>query len=250
MKRKCYSGHGRVKYMNRLLNPGQYYGTVIKTITTSAMTLSEVSYNSGVSTPKHSHSWAMLVIGLEGCSNQIYGNKPTACNPWSVSFHPPQELHWDQFFAPGVRDLNIEIAPDQLLAFRDYPNVVDRPFTSKGLEPRRIAAAIYREFREFDELSPLAMDGLLIELLVETSRRHGSRPQSAPQWLRQTREMIRAQFARNLTLSDLAQSAGVHPVHLAREFHKFFGHTVGQEVRWLRIEVRLSGNPKIDADAR
>ncbi|WP_158821912.1 AraC family transcriptional regulator [Granulicella sp. S156] len=222
--------------MNLILDPGEYYGKVVKATETSAMTLSEVTYRSGLSTPKHCHKQAMVVVSLEGLSTQLYGNKPTVCKPWSVSFHPPEEVHWDHFYAPGVRDLNIEIAPDKLSTFRDYSSAFDRPFTSMGWEPRQIAAKLYREFREFDELSPLAIEGLLIELLVEASRRQASRHSAPPIWLRQAREILRAQFAQSMTLTDLAQSVGVHPVHLAREFHRFFCRTVGQELRQLRIE--------------
>ena len=56
-----------------------------------------------------------------------------------ISFHFPQEIHWDHFFATQVRKLDLEIASDQLLAFRDYTNVVDLPSSSKGLDPRRIS---------------------------------------------------------------------------------------------------------------
>lgn len=200
------------------------------------MTLSEVSYSSGLSTPKHSHQQALVVISLEGLSTQLYGNKPTTCKPWSVSFHPPREIHWDHFFAPGVRDLNIEIASDQLSVFRNYSDAFDRPFTSAGWGPRRIAARLYREFREFDELSPLAIEGLLIELLVEASRRRVRRSSHPPAWLRLARELLRARFAENMALADVAEYVGVHPVHLAREFQRFFCRTVGQEVRQLRVE--------------
>jgi len=222
--------------MTPTLEPGRFYGKVLRAAGTPALTLSEVSYRSGLKTPKHSHKLALLVISLEGISTQIYGNEPSTCKPWSVSFHPPQELHWDHFFSPGVRDLNIEIAPSQFSLISDYSNMFGRPFTSKAWEPRWIAAKLYREFLEFDELSPLAIEGLLIEILVEASRHKTSRSSSAPIWLRQAREILRARFAERISLADLAQCVGVHPVHLAREFHRFFSRTVGQEVRQLRIQ--------------
>jgi AraC family transcriptional regulator len=177
-----------------------------------------------------------VVISLEGLSTQLYGNKPTICKPWSVSFHPAHEIHWDHFCAPGVRDLNIEIASEQLSIFRSYSDTFDRPFSSTGWEPRRIAARLYREFREFDELSPLAIEGLLIELLVEASRRPIRRVPPPPVWLREAREILRARFAENIALADLARNVGVHPVHLAREFKRFFCRTVGEDVRQLRVE--------------
>jgi hypothetical protein len=65
--------------MSLILDLGQYYGSILNARQTSAMTLSEVSYSSGLSTPKHCHQRALIVISLEGLSTQLYDNKPTTC---------------------------------------------------------------------------------------------------------------------------------------------------------------------------
>src|SRR3546814_13632628 len=44
------------------------------------------------------------------------------------------------------------------------------------------------------------------------------------------------EFCRPHSLESLAETAGVHPVHLAREFHRRFGCTVGHYIRQRRIE--------------
>jgi AraC-like DNA-binding protein len=38
-----------------------------------------------------------------------------------------------------------------------------------------------------------------------------------------------------LTLTDLARCAGRHPVQISREFHRYFGCTIGAYVRQVRI---------------
>jgi AraC family transcriptional regulator len=48
--------------------------------------------------------------------------------------------------------------------------------------------------------------------------------------------MIRERFTEQLTLSDIASQAGVHPVHLAREYRKYYRSTVGEQIRRLRID--------------
>ncbi len=223
--------------MDPTLRLGSFYGKTLKTGEAPGLKLAEVAYPPGLKTPRHSHKHALLVISLQGVSTQTYGNKACTCKPWTVAFHPPREVHWDHFLAPGVRDLNIEIAPDRLSTFRGYSAIVDRSFAFNGCEPRWLAAKIYREFLQMDELSPLAIEGLVIELLVELSR-HQVRESAgtSPTWLRQAREVIRARFAERLSLADIAEAVGVHPVHLAREFRRFFHRTVGQQVRQLRIE--------------
>ena len=51
--------------MTPTLKPGHYYGKILKAAETPALTLSEVSYSSGLKTPKHFHELAVLVISLE-----------------------------------------------------------------------------------------------------------------------------------------------------------------------------------------
>ena len=88
-----------------------------------------------------------------------------------------------------------------------------------------------------DEASPLAIEGLALEMLAEVSRRKvevaDRRP---PRWLSQALDLLHEQFSEHLTIAYLATSVGVHPVHLAREFRKFYRCTIGEHIRQLRIE--------------
>lgn len=232
--------------MDPMLRPGSFYGTVLKAVEAPGLKLAEVKYHSGLKTPRHCHERALLVISLQGMSTQLYGNEPNTCMPWTVAFHPPREIHWDHFHAPGVRDLNIEIEPSRLSTLRNHSEFVDHAFASSSFGPRWLATKIYREFLHFDELSPLAIEGLVIELLVEVSRRQARKTPNPPAWLKKAREIVRIRFAERVTLAELSSAVCVHPVHLAREFRRFFHCTVGQEMRRLRIEFAcrelVSGN--------
>ena len=85
-----------------------------------------------------------------------------------------------------------------------------------------------------DPLSALCAEGLALELLSETLRIEDN---SEPAWLRMTRDIIHDRFRENLTLSELASLASVHPVYLARAFRQRFRCTVGDVIRNLRIEA-------------
>lgn len=95
---------------------------------------------------------------------------------------------------------------------------------------------LYREFHRSDSASSLAIEGLTLELLAEISRKQ-PRPQELrlPKWLGLTKDLLQAHFAEPLRLESIAEAVGVHPVHLAREFRKHFGCTVGDYVRHLRL---------------
>ena len=96
---------------------------------------------------------------------------------------------------------------------------------------------MYQEFRQADAAAPLAVEGLLLELLAALSRSRIERlPAGTAPWLDETRDRLHADLANRPSLSQLAAAVGVHPVTLARAFRRTFGCTVGEYLRRLRIE--------------
>jgi AraC family transcriptional regulator len=94
-----------------------------------------------------------------------------------------------------------------------------------------------REFRAQDDVAPLAMEGVLLEILAESARNcdEGS-GSSAPTWLKRVREALDESYLQAPALADLAAVGGVHPVHLSREFRKRYQITIGEYIRKRRIE--------------
>ncbi|MGI9086504.1 MAG: helix-turn-helix transcriptional regulator, partial [Chthoniobacterales bacterium] len=96
---------------------------------------------------------------------------------------------------------------------------------------------MYSEALQTDEASSLAVEGLALEILAELSRQHTRPPEAMPpRWLEQARGLLHAQFGETLTHDAIAKLVGVHPVHLATVFRRYFKCTIGEYVRRLRIE--------------
>jgi AraC family transcriptional regulator len=96
---------------------------------------------------------------------------------------------------------------------------------------------MHSEALQTDEASSLAVEGLALEILAELSRQQ-TRPaeKMPPRWLEQARELLHAQFSETLTHDEVAKIVGMHPVHLATVFRRYFNCTIGEYVRRLRIE--------------
>jgi transcriptional regulator GlxA family with amidase domain len=60
------------------------------------------------------------------------------------------------------------------------------------------------------------------------------RPQ--PTWMPGVLELLRASYASNPSVQQIAERARVHPVHLCRSFRKHHGVTLGQYMRRLKVE--------------
>src|SRR5262249_59202959 len=57
-----------------------------------------------------------------------------------------------------------------------------------------------------------------------------------PRWLARVRDILHEGFARSPTLGELAERAGMHPVHVATAFRQHYGCTVGAYLRRRRVE--------------
>lgn len=100
-----------------------------------------------------------------------------------------------------------------------------------------LGTRLYREYKSSDAVTPLVVDGIMLEIAGEFLRSRRSPERTAPRWLESAREAVDAHYARPLALRDLAARAGVHPVHLAREFRRRYGCSVGSYARKLRIQA-------------
>lgn len=223
--------------MSTQLPPGSYYGQTLRSCKIASFELSERVYSPGYQTPKHTHKQALFCFVMEGAYTETYGSKTRECKSSTLLFHPPGELHAEYFHEAGGRSFIIEIAPQWLTQMREHLVVADSSSDFQGGAFELLSHKLYREFTNTDQASPLIIEGVMMEMLGETVRHSIAKPaHHSPRWLQQARDLLHARFTENLTLADVAQTVGVHPVHLAQTFHKSYQCTVGEYVRKLRIE--------------
>ena len=218
------------------LPAGQFFGRQSKSFDAGGFRLTESLYTKGLRLPVHSHELAKFCFVIAGDYVETLGRKQHARRPLTLTYHPPDTSHAEAHNAPGHHFL-VELDKRWLDYARDYSVALDSPVEVREGLPIRAAMRLYEEFRNFDSVSGLAVQGLMFELLAETSRRtvHIPRKQ-APRWLEEVTEFLREQFYENHSLDELAQAAGVHAAHLSRAFRLFHCCTVGEYVRRLRVE--------------
>jgi AraC family transcriptional regulator len=187
--------------------------------------------------PWHEHRDASICFVVAGTYAERMRGQDRECAAHAVVFKPPGERHADQFGREGGTCLLIEIGPDRLEAIAPVSDVTARPGMVRSARLAGLGQRIYREFAAGDELAGLAVEGLVLELLVEAAREGRRERAPSPRgWLRRAHEMIHESDGQPLTLSSIAREVGVHPAHLARTFRAQYGRTIGAYVRRLRID--------------
>jgi AraC family transcriptional regulator len=219
------------------LPPGYLYGQSIRSREVAGFALSERFYPPRFKTPKHSHKRALFCFVMQGDYTERYGGNTRECKSSTLLFHPPDELHAEHFHDGGGHSFIVEIEPAWLERIRQQRGLPEAAAGFQGGMIELLARRLYQEFINIDEVSDLIIEGLMLEIMGEASRRRSlTSEKSVPSWLEQTKDLLHSDFAKPLRLGDVAHVVGVHPVHLAQTFHKFYRCTVGDYVRRLRIE--------------
>ncbi len=220
------------------LPSGIFYGSTSKTVLSADFRLTETAYSPTVKLPVHWHEAAYFCFVLEGNFTEVYGRRSRLCRPSTLVFHPAGEKHSDSFHT-GSRCFNIQMNIEWFERVRQHSNVINAPADFFDEQLSSLAIRLYREYHENDDFSRLAIEALTLEILAESSRRvvRKFEAKQPPPWLRQAREILDERFDESLTLAALSETVGVHPVHLAREFRRFYRLTVGEYVRRRRVEI-------------
>jgi AraC family transcriptional regulator len=223
------------------LGAGRYFGHQQGSREIAGLSLTETRYAPGTRLPEHSHEQAYFCLVLGGTFTEWVAGRARACRPSTLLYHPPRELHSDDFHEHEGLCFNLELGPQWLARTRERLPIFLEPALFDGGPLPNLCSQIYSELHRLDSASVLAIEGLTLEVLAQMSRRGLDRPaRPVPGWLTEVRALLQDRFSEPLTLATLAHQVGVNPTHVARAFRQHFGCTVGGFVRRLRIEFARS----------
>lgn len=171
----------------------------------------------------HGHPHTCLAVVIDGGVHKRFVGAEEQAAHGTVIEMPAQERHEDLFGPDGARIVVIE---------SDRESGGPRCFR----DPRATVLAhhISRELGHPDAYTPLALEGLALELAAAVGR-HRELDHHEPR-LDTVREMLSQDLASPPLLSQIAREVGLHPSHLARVFRARFGESIGEHGRRLRLE--------------
>lgn len=218
------------------LTGGHYMGEIVRRDSVAGMVLTETRYQPMQKLPLHTHERAYMCFVRRGGYTERFATFTREVGPSTLACHPPNERHAQQFHDDEVWSFNLEFSPSWSSRLDRINSVLAEPAAFHGGPVANLANRLYREFRWPDPFTPLAIEGLTLELFAEIGRlRNSNGSQRPPAWLNQVRDVLDNRFEKTLSLGDLAKLAGVHPVHLASTFRRHMGCTIGEYVRQRRV---------------
>src|SRR5918996_492827 len=163
---------------------------IVRSIKVSSLHLNEVQFPAKSSLPMHSHPSALFCMCLNGSCVEVYGNRLQEYQPFTLEYLPMDHSHSLKVQAVDLRAFCVEIPTAWLDRIREHSLIADEcVYTHRGLLGT-LFMNLYKEFREMDAASPLAIEGITLEMLAEASRsRRVIVDRQPPRWLKQALDL-------------------------------------------------------------
>ena len=188
-----------------------------------AFDVSQVTFAGGRRLGWHAHPRACVAVVVDGVVRKRFARGAADARVGTVVSMPAEEAHEDVFGRQGASIVVAECddGVESVSCFRDWGALL-------------VAVRIVRELTVDDAFSPLAVEGLALELAAAAAR--GPALPRPERWLHEAHELLHDQFREAPTAAQIAARVGVHPAHLARSFRAYYRESLGGCARRLRLE--------------
>lgn len=210
------------------------FGTLLRCVELAASALTATAYRPALRLQPHAHTSAFLLFVRDGAFVENHGRQSERCDRFTCIFRPAYDEHTNEFDDRGAILAAIDVSPAWIARLRDAGFRGDRmqfrsPFVA------HFAGRLDAELAWPDSMSEVVIESLAIDVIACASRVRPRNDRGRAVWLERAQQMIEEEFASPLSLTQIAEAVGVHPVHLARQFRAVHRCTVGEYIRRVRV---------------
>ena len=226
---------------------GEFYGQTNNTLNLEGITLTDTVYTLD-KVDWHYHENAYFTFILQG--NVIEGNKKEIynCSAGDLLFHNWEEPHYNIKPEGFTRGFHIEINKSWFDNLDFNTENLQGSTNISNPDLKFLLYKIFRETKSDDSSTLLSIQTLLLETLSKMLRDHQSGTNKKPSWVSEINLILNDQFSDQLSLDYLSKTLDIHPVHLSRDFSKYFNSGLGEYIRKLKVQksLQLISKKKLD----
>jgi AraC-like DNA-binding protein len=216
---------------------------------TGSFVVSELFFDGGVTLAPHEHERACLSFLAGGTMLKAFTPRRYTLESPSLITIPPGERHADWFGQRGTHIVVVEIEPEfaaQQPIMKPGVDLLYDVVERRNEQVASFAKRIARELQAPDDFSPLALNGLVFELLTTLGRPEDVLARTSrrlPPWVSTVVEFLHTNTSQHVAIEDIAKVVDLHPGYLARTFRQHMGVPLGafaRDVRLDRVAERLA----------
>lgn len=218
------------------LLPGQYQGAASGIISANGLLIGFTDYvlDQSVSC-MHTHENAHVSMGLTG-QVAVYRKSHSGvhANIEKCSFVHAGEEHQTVLVSARAKHINLELEQQFFHRYELKEEQVSRITAAPGAS--LLMLKLFKELHFSGSMQADHIHSLILSML--TPQLHATKI-STPPWVQVVKELLADNWDKEITLPQIAFTAGLHPVTVSRYFMRYFGCSLGEYRRGLKIERAL-----------
>lgn len=217
--------------MNKL-KTGEFYGTHYQKSALENLIITDTEYTHN-KVDWHYHENPYFTYLLQGKLFESNKKESYYLESGNLLFHNWQDAHYNIKPPEFTRGFHVELNENWFLNFDIQITDFEGSINLKSPIIKNSMNKIFVESKINDQYSNLSIDTLLIGLfsnLKETKEKNAKNPI----WAKKLQELL---FEEQIeySLKNLSSILGLHPVHLSREFSRYFGTSLGNYIRLIKV---------------
>lgn len=221
----------------KTLSNGEFFGQTNETLSFDGLIITDTEYTHSF-VDWHYHENPYFTFLLQG--NMTEGNKKETydCSAGTLLYHHWEDAHYN--IKPDIftRGFHIEITENWFEKFQLSKDQTEGSFNIKNPASKLLIHQIFKESKFNDASFELSIDQLLLKIFNQLSSQKENLGKK-PIWVKQIDEILHENSIEKLSLEELSQTLDIHPMHLSRDFHKYFHCNLGEYLRKLKVEKSL-----------
>lgn len=221
-----------------VLTNGKYTGKVVNCLSVEGSIISSTLYSADeINVDWHCHENFHVSYVFQGGESRTRGESVRTLGD-QVFFYRAGERHRWIPDSPVSKSANIEVSE----RFLKKIGVAETELVTgikKNSDVKFLILKMQQEMLQGQLANTAAIQTLLLELVSFSKSANSERSGARPDWVARVKEMLDANWNRCLSLDELALEARVHPVTISKRFRRYFGCTLGEYVRKLKVERSL-----------
>ncbi|MEZ4859193.1 MAG: AraC family transcriptional regulator [Flavobacteriaceae bacterium] len=217
--------------MNKL-KTGEFYGRHFEKSAFQNIVTTDTEYTHS-KVDWHHHENPYFTYLLQGKLFESNKKESYYLEPGSLLFHNWQDAHYNIKPPEFTRGFHIEMKENWFANFDVQITDFEGSINLKNPLIKNSMNKVFVESKINDQYSNLSIDTLLIEIfsnLKETKEKKTNNPI----WVKKLQELLIEEQI-DYSLINLSSILGLHPVHLSREFSRYFGTSLGNYIRLIKV---------------
>jgi len=214
------------------LEPGEYYGTHYQKSAYDNFIVTDTEYTEE-KVDWHYHENPYFTYLLQGKLFESNKKESYYLAPGNLLFHNWQDAHYNIKPNEFTRGFHIEMNEDWFSNFDIELSNFEGSINLKNPIIKNSMNQIFIESKINDPYSNLSIDNHLIAIFnaVKSGKEESSQK---PAWVNRLKELL-LEEQMDHSLKGLSSALEIHPVHLSREFNRYFGTSLGNYIRLVKL---------------